>query len=312
MGRRRTLLALALFLGAWVSAGNAGAAGSEKTAAENFQAGVTAYAHGEFRAAAALFEGAYRTQPRGAAVYNAGLAWESAGEPTRAADAYAAALARSDLSDEQGRDARTRLAALERSLGRLHVTAPAGTSAAIDRVSYGGSVAAHVLAGDHEVQVVFGDGRGETRRVVVAAGSLTVVEFMTPPSPPVSRAAVVVPPKPRPHPPAAAPAPLWSTFSRGTVGWIALGASVPLVATAGVLGQSALRSRDDYDASGHTNQGLRDTAASLRLWTNVAWIAGAAAAGAGIYLLLTPTDTDAAAATEVRLGPGDVRLRVLF
>ena len=295
------------------------AAGDDKSAAQSFQAGATAYARREYRQAAAAFENAYRIAPRGAAVYNAGLAWEGAGESARAADAYQAALARSDLSEVQARDAQARLTQLERALGRLQVNTLPDATVSVDKAGgVRGSGMAHVSPGEREVSVLFADGRSETRRIHVFAGALAVVEIMAPTQAPAPATAVpvfpVVAQRPRDEAPPATSASSGG-LTRAHAGWITIGGAGVLLLAGGLLGQSALHKRNDFDASGHTNSGLHDSAASLRIWTNVALGAAAVAAGVGIYLLLTPNTPDADGApttAELHLGPTDVRLRVCF
>ena len=159
----------------------ADAASDKAAAAASFQVGAAAYAKADFRAAAAAFENAYRIAPRGAAIYNAGLAWEGAGDAARAADAYSAALARSDLAEGQAKDARFRLEKLQHTLGRLQVNVPADATVSIERIgTMRGSGTAHVTPGDRDVRVVYADGRSETRRVYVFAGGQSKLEFTGP------------------------------------------------------------------------------------------------------------------------------------
>src|ERR1700691_3944493 len=83
-------------------------------AGQLFQAGLAAYERGDFKAAARAFTEANGRAPRGATLFNAGLAWEAAGERTRAADAYGAAIATRELPLTDAGTAARQLEALER------------------------------------------------------------------------------------------------------------------------------------------------------------------------------------------------------
>ena len=72
----RLLLLLAVLL--WP----AGAVADDRAvAAETFRAAEKAYQRGDHRAAAVAFEASHQMAPHGAALYNAGLAWQAADEP---------------------------------------------------------------------------------------------------------------------------------------------------------------------------------------------------------------------------------------
>jgi hypothetical protein len=153
------------------------AASAEEGAAEqSFQAGRRVYATGDYRGAALLFEQAFHTAPRGAAAYNAGLAWELAHEDARAADDYDNALAATDLKDALADDARVRLRRLEAHLGRIDVLAEGG---AVISVAHAERVAApahiHVAPGSYVVRAIWPDGRASTRDVAATAGAVVTV-----------------------------------------------------------------------------------------------------------------------------------------
>ena len=142
------------------------AADPAASAVREFREGQQAYARGDFRAAAQRFESAFRDDPRGAIVFNAGLSWQAAGEPARAADDYAFALATTDLPAENAADARTRLGALEKSLGRIDVTSPQGSRVSVahaDRLPPPAHV--HVAPGRYTVSVLLADDSTRQRSV---------------------------------------------------------------------------------------------------------------------------------------------------
>src|SRR5262245_59201878 len=113
----RSLLGAAIALAISTAAPRAHA-DDDATAAQFFKAGMAAHSRHEYRAAALAFEEAFRRAPRGPTIYNAGIMWEAAKEPARAADDYARAVAQGGLDGDQAATAAARLRELEASLGR--------------------------------------------------------------------------------------------------------------------------------------------------------------------------------------------------
>jgi hypothetical protein len=268
----------ALALGVLVSPAIAAAGDPETTAAEIFRAAEAAYARGEYRAAALSFEAAFKQAPHGGAMYNAGVAWEAAGEKARAADAYHAALAATGLNPQQGADALARLSRLEPLVAMVDITLPRGATASLahaEHITSSGRV--HVMPGEHDARVVFTDGQTRSRRIRAVAGQVMAVTFDA------------LPEKQAPAPvPVPAPPPGGSGGSaQRTAGWIMVGGGVVLSGAAVYLGVRALEANDEFDAGGHTDADARDRTLSLRAWTNVAWIAAGLTGGTGIVLVLT-------------------------
>lgn len=283
----------------------------EVRAAELFRAGSAAYERGDYKAAARAFEEANRQAPAAAAEYNAGLAWQAAGDKLRAAGAYEHALSVGGLADAQARDARRRLGALDAALGHLHVVAPDGARIAVDRAACGTAPIddVRVQPGRHLVTMQIGS-RHEERTVDAVSGAATQVRFQLAvapesPSPPAASAS-------RPPSPATAEQPTTTGSSRRTWGWVGVGGGVVLAGGAVALGLGALHARDQFDKSGHTDAGAHDRAANLRLWTNVAWVGAAVVGGTGIVLLVTAPSHPEAARAGFVLGPGSVSLRGRF
>ena len=90
---------------------------------EKFNEGLSLFQAGQHEEAADAFYEAYRARPHAAALYNAGLAWQLAGDLGRAATAYSLAL-EMKLGDSARADARKRLDELGSSVGRIEVGAP--------------------------------------------------------------------------------------------------------------------------------------------------------------------------------------------
>lgn len=271
-GASRRPLVVAIFAGVLLGAVADARAEDVAGAAKDFQRGRIAFDAKSYREAALLFESAFRKSPRGPAMYGAGLCWQLAEDLPRAADALATALSVGGLAPPDEADAKTQLAAVERQVARLDLSAPAGARMSVAHVTDATPpVRVHVIAGGHDVRVTFADGRTLTRSVTASAGSVQSIDLG--PAPPAATAAAATSPPPP------------STLR--TAGWVSGGVGVALAGTAVFLGFRALGARDDFDASDHTSQTLHDKAASLRAWTNVAWAGAALAGGLGLTLLLT-------------------------
>ncbi len=268
--RIRALSSLVVALA--LSSGQAFASEDPESAARFFKAGKAAYARRENKAAALAFEEAYRRAPRGAAIFNAGFAWDAAGEGARAADAYAIALGRADLEAVDGAHARERLGQLEAVLARIEVRARAAGSLSLAHAAARLPATIHVEAGRHPLVVTFDDGRTTTLTVTAVAGALKIVDVEMPP-----------PTEPRPPPPSP---PRTDAPVTRTLGYVALATGVALGATAIAVGVETLSARDAWSASQETDRSAHDRAVTLRTLTNVAWGSAAAFAGAGIVLLV--------------------------
>jgi tetratricopeptide (TPR) repeat protein len=303
-------VAIALFVLVAVTARTAAA--DEQSALVAYRHGEDAFKAGDFRSAAQSFEAAFRQDPRGASIYNAALAWASAGDDPRAADDFALAIATPDLPDGFANEARSRLAALERSLARVDVTAPSGARITLAHAKDANAPAhVHVAPGTYEIRVVFADGRTRAKTIAALAGRAMVVD-VEPPAPvavaPVPSAAPVTTEAPE------APQP---RSSRRTFAWIALGGAAVAGAAGIYFYVDARNTRDDYvakhDATGAIDTSLHDSAQSALVRS---WIAGGvavAAAATGVVLFLTEPDAPRTSAS-IRFGvtPGGAVARGSF
>jgi hypothetical protein len=311
MRRARALLLLTPIV-CLTSARPAAAADPAAAAVREFGEGQQAYARGDFRTAAQRFETAFRDDPRGAIVFNAGLSWQAAGEPARAADDYAFALATRDLPPENAADARTRLGALEQSLGRVDVTAPPGARVSVahaDRLPPPAHV--HVAPGRYTVIVLLADDSSRQRSVSVRAGEWAHLDFppehdAAPATAPVPQAAesptTSAPATPEP----AAPGSTWS--SQRTWGWITLGVAGVLAGISTWLTVDFFNTNNANTKSPTTSSHADAVAAATRL--DVGLVATAVVAGVGIGLLLTAPSAPTPVA--VRVTPAGAALHVSF
>ena len=303
------LAGIALLLAAATRTAAAQSANSDREASEFFRAGEAAYGRADFAAAARAFEEAHRRAPHAATLYNAGLAWELASDAPRASDDYDAALKLGGLDGRQAADAGARLAALEKNLGRVAIVAPAGNAVSVAHVERAAiPVLVHVRPGSYEVTLARPSGRTDVVPVTVAAGARTEVAFDADLAPL----------------PSAAPAidlrlPSGGEHERASNAWAwaAAATGAALGGAAIYLGIEALRARDTYNQSGHTDLSAYDRASNLRTWTNVMWIGAGVAAVASLTLFLTApprarTASAGAAAVRLTMAPTGVGLALGF
>jgi hypothetical protein len=301
------------------------AEGAVEQAARSFRAGAEAYARGDFTTAARAFEAAYRMAPRAAAAYNAGLAWQGAGDPARAADDYATVVGAHDEGGARRDDAAARLKALESKLARLVVTGPPGTHVSVDGAPEAlVPLTGHLAPGRHAVRASFVDARSESRAFDASAGEEVELRL---PDPPAAPAPVAAAPPPAREVAAAAPADRWTLQAerppdggaslRRTAAWVALGGAVVAAGAAVVFYEQGLSARDQFAGTGQTDASLRDQATTLRTLTQISWgVAGALGVAAGV-LLWTSSSSSAVSSPGGRsaslwIGPRGIGLSGVF
>jgi hypothetical protein len=289
-----------------VASGSARADGSTEQAARLFKAGTELYARHDFREAARQFESAYRIAPRGAAIYDAGLAWEQAGEMPRAADDFATAIGNGDTSSQQRSDATARLKALEARLARLVVTGPADAHVTVDDGSASSlPLGVHLAPGTHALFVTYAGGKTESRDIDARPGAEVVVRLTAPAT--AASGEEPATPSPRETPSHAFDDEGAST--RRTLAWVSLaGAGVASIAAVSfyVAGENAL---SQYEPA-ETNKSLRDQAITDRTVTQVLAVFAGALGATSLVLFLTSSGS--ASATSLRVGPTGASLHVTF
>jgi hypothetical protein len=300
---------LALLFALLVPTGPARAAEeTDPAAAQFFRAGLAAYERHEFRAAALAFEEADRRAPRAAVMYNAGRAWQAAGDAPRAADAFAAALAGTDLqADEAGR-ATKGLALLEPSLGKVEVTGPETGTLFFDEVErHNLPRTVHAVPGAHDVRVRRRDGSDITRHLIVVAGQTEKVLIADVPlAVPLASSGAPLGGVPPLDVPTGAP----PRRPLHTWGFVGLGATAVLGVAGGISYLEFTRERSLFDASSDHDASLRGTAEAYRTATYVLWSMAAACGVAGAVLLAWPNPGESRVA--VLPGPGAVSILGLF
>jgi hypothetical protein len=279
-------------------------------ASELFHEASAAYERGQFAAAASAFEESDRLVPRSAALYNAGVAWEAAGDPARAANDYDTALDRGELAAEQAADARKQLDALSRKVATLDVLAPPDARIVVGVVEgHGPRLHLRVEPGPHDVQVTRADGRAERRTIDARPGDAATVRFEDRPAPEAPPpAAPVAPSSPGvPRPVSGGP----PSHPQRTVAWVALGTAAAFTGAAIVLGVKTLDSLHAFESSDEFDAGAHDDAVRYRLLTNIALGAAGAAAALGgtlLFVSLTGSRETRKASLAVQGGVGSVAL----
>jgi tetratricopeptide (TPR) repeat protein len=270
----------------------------ERASAE-FQRGKAAFARKEYVEAARAFDAAHAAVPDAGAAFNAGLAWQSAKEPARAADAYVASLETPGLDGVRAGDAKRALKRIEAKLPRLVVRTSAPARVAIAYRNEPAPVVVHLEAGRYEVVAVFDDGT-RASKIVEVRGPPTLVNVDKPsPFPPSTDPTPPLRPEARPEapPPVEVPEPSQDAGrTQRIVGIVSLGLGAAGGATAIALGALGLQARDEFDASNREDTALHDEAVALRTGTNIAWAVAGAFTLTGIIVIATSFGDDEPAA----------------
>ncbi|MGD0527774.1 MAG: hypothetical protein ABSE49_21755 [Polyangiaceae bacterium] len=278
----RPAIALATALAIALPGGNVARAEDPKAqAALSFRAGSEAYARHDYRTAARLFDEAYRIVPRGAAAYNAGLAWESAEERARAADDYTRALEASDLGAAERADAMGRLRALVARASSEQAVKPVEAPATTETPPAAAEEPPVEKEKDQDRA-----SRARTQRDDAASAHEEHAEHAT---------------------------------ARGpdrTAMWVTLGGAAVAAGVALTLFELGLTARNEFEAGQDTSTSQRNQAIAYRTGTWVAWGVAGGLAATGIVLFLanpSPSSTSQRAASPtVAFDSRGVRLRLPF
>ncbi len=258
------------------------------TAAEakhQFDAGKKAFESGRFKEAAMAFEAAASYKPNAVALYTAGVSWEQASQPERAADAYGRAVNLQGLTAQQSSTAKSRLASLEKTMGALTVTGPDGDKVQLDTLTEA-PVPAHLhgTPGMHTLHVKTPDGTITNQNVSLEVGATKTVD-VTPKAAPDHT--TETPPTPKPEKKVVVETPVARTNIVKSLGFAAIGVGGASALAGLVLGLSANDAGDAYNA-GPTRQAY-DHANALAMWTTVSFIVAGVFVAGGVTLVLLPS-----------------------
>ncbi len=310
------MLAVALLFGlpAGVASAQEGPADSAAEARAQYQKGTQAFQAKRYSEAALHFEAAAAFKANAVALFTAGLAWDNAARPERAADAYARALEVGGLEGKQQQVARDRVAALESTLGTLTVTAPDGYKVQLDTFTEVPTPARlHATPGTHALSVRAPGKPIERRDVTLEGGKTTQLELKeeikipTKPPPEPDKPKPVEPPKPKE--PAYVPPRMVESFwnARRAIGVGVAGVGLATIGAGAIFGINANGAKDAYEKA-PSQEGF-DHASSLETWTNVAFIAGGVLLVGGVVLVVLP---DFEGKAQVGIGPNGASLRGTF
>lgn len=292
-----------------------------------YQEGLRSFQAGQWGAARAAFEDAYRLAPNALVLANIAECQQSEGRPDLALWTYRRFLAESELqAPERVRaEVRRTVQRLRSTVGEVTVAVePEGAQVSVDGEALASAPLPFPIAlrpGEHAIEVRAEGRLPATRVVTVAAGQVSALaitlerEEPTParrePEPPPEPD--VVPPPLTPPPPPDPEAPrsrdltmLW--VGGGLTAALAVGATVTGVVTLGELGE--------YEAAGTSLERRRSLYDSIHAWSDVTdvlvWSAVGAALTTGLFLILS--DGDDAPAERVACRPSspspcDLRLR---
>jgi tetratricopeptide (TPR) repeat protein len=268
---------------------------STRVAEDFFKAGTAAYRRGDYSAAAREFEEAARRAPHAATSYNAGVAWQLAGDPLRAANALRLALESPGLPKDLEEDARTRHAELAPQFGEVSISGPTDALVEVPGLARDHPpLRTYAVPGTLRISIEYASGRRDERNIGVERARTVQLAFAD---------------EPRKAPPL--PSPSSSSSSRTVTGIALLGAGGISAGAGIVLGVRGLAARNRFDDSGHTDADARDEALSLRNYANVAFAGALVLSTIGtVILVVKPTSSTQAAFFTV--GPGFVGLGQRF
>lgn len=276
-----------------------------------FNQGNLAYERGNYRKAAEAFEQAHQLSPHSAVLFNAARAWWKMGESERAADNYAEAIRRGELTSEQTLRARSALANLRKKLGWIIVSGAPGTRVSVGHQSDASlPLTTHLAPGDHVLHLQKNGDTWEQLVTVEADAPLSVVAQKERPRAGKKEQF----PVPAPPPPSAP-----ESHGQKTWGWVTLGVGTALGSGAVVTGLFTLNARNEFNALNDGSQenlsAAQNRRAETRTWqtvTNALAISGGAAALTGFTLLLTaPKRTASRRASQfvsLTIGPGRLEM----
>jgi hypothetical protein len=310
---RRTRIAWAL--GATLALtlpGVARAQPSEQTANEArrlYNDAKKAMSDKKYQEAALGFEAASKLQPHAVALYTAAQAWELAGQPGRAADAYARALATPKLNESQAERSRERLGALEKRVGTVVVVGGEGTRAQLDDHSEAPVPARlHGLPGEHVLKITRANGQTDARTLTLEAGDSLEIDAEASDEAPVKSAEPKkkVVPLAEPAKKPVEPEPEKKSSTLKTVGFITAGAGVAALGGAVVLGLTANDAEDTYKTS--PTRATFDHAKSLETTTNIMFVVGGVLTAAGVGLVIWQSSSGGSeeqrASVSLKAAPG--------
>lgn len=275
-----------------------------------FARGVELYKEGDFRAAIIEFKRAYELAPNFRVLFNLGQAYQEMQDYAAALDAFERYL--KDGGAEVPADRATHVKnEVEKLLGRVATLSIAvnvgGATVSVDDVSVGTAPLAgpvRISAGRRKITVSKAGYQSATQHVELAGRDQKSLTFELSATP--SAAA----PTPAPAP---APAPKEKPKASGmsTGFWVGMGVTAALAVSAGVVGYTAIRAKNDHDDKldelGTSKADLDDSRKRVKTLALTADILAGSALVAGTLTVIFATGSSGEK-TGVRVGPSQASL----
>jgi hypothetical protein len=283
-------------------------AADRAAAGSDVQKGTAAMTAKRFRAAAELFESAFKRVPEPKTLFSAATAWQKNGDSARAANAYARYLKEAPEKAPAREKAKKELDALSAKLGQLAIKAEGASQVSVDNEPLELPLApiVYVNTGAHELEAKFGD-KTVTQPTTATAGAVANVLLVVPPEPKVAPPVVAAPAPVAKPPPEERRKPL-----PPLVVYIGAGAAVLVGGLTVISALDVSSQKDTFDAQ-RTQENL-DAGRDKQLRTNILLaVTGGIVVFTGVAaILLVDWKGRSGENVKVGAGPGAVFLRSNF
>jgi hypothetical protein len=261
--------------------------GSKAKAGEYFAKGSGLFESGDFARAAASFLLAYELAPHPMVLANIAMSYDKAGNIVKAIEYYEKYSVNIKKKKER-RKIKKRLRELSAMVGELSVECPAASCRIeVDKIDRGNApVRIVVEIGLHRVEAFDGKNKIAAVDARVVSGEVSKVELFQREVIPEEKEKEEEPVEEPIEEVPAEPVPEEEGVTLGAGFWISAGATVAAGAVTVVFGVKALKSKEDFDATGGTDEDLRDQGERDQLITNVMIGVTSAAAACAIGFLI--------------------------
>jgi hypothetical protein len=285
-------------------------AADKAAAGAEAQKAAAASATKRFRAAAELYESAYKHSQDVRFLFSAAGAWQKNGDLAHAAATYARYLKEAPEKAPSRDKAKKELDALAPKVGQLAIKADGATQVSIDSEILEAPIppVVYVPIGTHQIDAKFG-AKAASQSTTATPGSVVTVTLVPQPDPPAPPAPVVVAPHPAPPP---TPKPEHRKPFPPLVAYIGGGVAVVAGGLTIISGLDTSKQKDTFNAN-RTQENL-DSGKSKELRTNILLaVTGAAVVFTGVSaIFLVDWKGKAGDSVQVGAGPGTLTLRSNF
>ncbi len=283
--------------------------GNKAKAGEYFAKGSGLFESGDFARAAASFLLAYELAPHPMVLANIAMSYDKAGNIVKAIEYYEKYFAGLKKKKER-KKIKKRLKELSSMVGELSVECPsASCRIEIDKIDRGKApVRIVVEIGLHRVEAFDGDDKIAAVDARVVSGEVSRVELFQREELPKEEVAVEEPVEQPIEEEVPVEPPPVAEEEGPTLGagfWISAGATVAAGAVTVVFGVRAVKAKEDFDASGGTDEDLKEQGERDQLISNIMiGVTSGAAACAVAFLIYDLTSDDSEEEKPVAVVPG--------